>query len=98
MFEPTNPIFFIGISACLSGAVCGDHISPISDTTIMSSAGAGCVHVDHVRTQLPYGFTVAFISTISFIVAGITKSALISTAFGVAIIFILMLFLNKNKK
>ena len=98
MFEPTNPIFFIGISACLSGAVCGDHISPISDTTIMSSAGAGCVHVDHVRTQLPYGITVAFIATISFIIAGITKSALISIAFGVVIIFILMLFLNKNKK
>lgn len=98
MFDPTDPIFFIGISACLSGAVCGDHISPISDTTIMSSAGAGCVHVDHVRTQLPYGITVASIATISFIVAGFTQSALISIAFGASVIFIFMLYLNKSKK
>ncbi|MBS5989411.1 Na+/H+ antiporter NhaC family protein [Anaerococcus hydrogenalis] len=98
MFKPTDPIFFIGISACLSGAVCGDHISPISDTTIMSSAGAGCVHVDHVRTQLPYGITVAVISTFSFIIAGLTKSALISLIFGIIVIFIFMIILkNKNK-
>lgn len=98
MFDPTDPIFFIGISACLSGAVCGDHISPISDTTIMSSAGAGCVHVDHVRTQLPYGITVASIATISFIIAGFTQSALISIVFGAIVIFIVMLYLNKSKK
>lgn len=98
MFDPTDPIFFIGISACLSGAVCGDHISPISDTTIMSSAGAGCVHVDHVRTQLPYGITVASIATVSFIIAGFTQSALISIAFGAIVIFIVMLYLNKSKK
>ena len=96
MFKPTDPIFFIGISACLSGAVCGDHISPISDTTIMSSAGAGCVHVDHVRTQLPYGITVATISTISFIIAGYTKSPIIPLIFGVIAIFIFMTVL-KNK-
>ncbi|MDU6791705.1 MAG: Na+/H+ antiporter NhaC family protein, partial [Anaerococcus sp.] len=92
----TDPLFFIGISACLSGAVCGDHISPISDTTIMSSAGAGCLHVDHVRTQLPYGITVASISTISFVVAGYTHSALISLAFGFAAVLIFMIYL-KNK-
>lgn len=97
MFKPTDPIFFIGISACLSGAVCGDHISPISDTTIMSSAGAGCVHVDHVRTQLPYGITVATISTISFIIAGYTKSSIIPLIFGVIAIFVFMIIL-KNKR
>lgn len=98
MFEITNPIFFIGISACLSGAVCGDHISPISDTTIMSSAGAGCVHVDHVKTQLPYGLSVAFIATFSYIVAGFTHSSLISLTCGIILIIVFMLFLNYKKK
>lgn len=97
MFDPTDPIFFIGISACLSGAVCGDHISPISDTTIMSSAGAGCLHVDHVRTQLPYGISVAVIATLSFIIAGITKSAFIPLFIGIVVVLIFMLFL-RNKK
>lgn len=100
MFEIGQSLFFIGISACLSGAVCGDHISPISDTTIMSSAGAGCVHVDHVKTQLAYGLTVAGISSISYIVAGFTHSAIISLAFGIFIIMVFMVVLksiNKNK-
>lgn len=61
----------IGISACLAGAVCGDHCSPISDTTIMASAGAQCNHVDHVQTQLPYAITVAGVSFVSFILAGV---------------------------
>ncbi len=82
MFASTDPIFIIGISACLSGAVCGDHCSPISDTTIMSSAGAVCVHVDHVATQLPYGLTLAAISFFAFIIAGFTHSFLLSFSFG----------------
>jgi len=99
MFEPTNPIFFIGISATLSGAVCGDHLSPISDTTIMSSTGAGCIHIDHVKTQLPYGMSVAAISAAAYIIAGFTYSALISLAFGLIVIFALMYILKlKNKK
>ncbi len=66
----------IAISACLAGAVCGDHCSPISDTTIMASAGAQCNHVDHVQTQLPYTITVAGVSFVSFILAGVfTKVA-----------------------
>ncbi|MDU4025298.1 MAG: Na+/H+ antiporter NhaC family protein [Anaerococcus sp.] len=99
MFEPTDPIFFIGISATLSGAVCGDHLSPISDTTIMSSTGAGCIHIDHVKTQLPYGMSVAAISAVAYIIAGFTHSALISLSFGLIVIFALMYILKlKNKK
>ncbi len=99
MFEPTNPIFFIGISATLSGAVCGDHLSPISDTTIMSSTGAGCIHIDHVKTQLPYGMTVAAIASVAYIIAGFTHSAAISLAFGIIAILTLMYILKtRNKK
>ena len=66
----------IGMSACLAGAVCGDHCSPISDTTIMASAGAQCNHVEHVQTQLPYAITVAGVSIVSFVLAGVlTKAA-----------------------
>lgn len=87
MFDPSNPIFYIGISACLAGAVCGDHCSPISDTTIMSSAGAQCLHVNHVSTQLPYAITVACISFICFLVAGFVQNAFICLALGTALIF-----------
>ena len=59
VFNPESELLIIGISACLAGAVCGDHCSPISDTTIMASAGAQCNHVNHVATQLPYALTVA---------------------------------------
>ncbi len=72
--EPSNPLFIIGVSACLAGAVCGDHCSPISDTTIMSSAGAECNHLNHVNTQLPYAMTVAGVSFVSFIIAGFLKN------------------------
>ena len=70
MFSLDNPLLFVGISACLAGAVCGDHCSPISDTTIMASAGANCNHVDHVSTQLPYAITVAAISFVCYVLAG----------------------------
>jgi len=80
IFEPGSELLIIGISACLAGAVCGDHCSPISDTTIMASAGAQCQHVTHVSSQLPYALTVAGISFVMYIVAGITQNFL---AFGV---------------
>ncbi len=70
VFNADSPLLYIGMSACLAGAVCGDHCSPISDTTIMSSAGAQCDHVSHVSTQLPYAITVASVSFISFLIAG----------------------------
>ena len=83
------------ISACMAGGVCGDHCSPISDTTIMASAGAGCNHISHVETQLPYALTVLVISTISYVVVGFTKSAIPGLIIGVVLLF---LFLNMMKK
>lgn len=76
VFPAGTTLGVIGMSACLAGAVCGDHCSPISDTTIMASAGAQCNHVEHVQTQLPYAITVAGVSFVSFILAGVlTKAA-----------------------
>ncbi len=69
-----NEVSIIAISACMAGAVCGDHCSPISDTTIMASAGAQCNHINHVSTQLPYAITVAAVSFISYIIAGFVKN------------------------
>ena len=74
IFEPTSPLLIIGMSACLAGAVCGDHCSPISDTTIMSSAGAKCQHINHVSTQLPYAITVAAVSFIGFLLSGFIQN------------------------
>ena len=68
---PGGPLTIIAVSACMAGAVCGDHCSPISDTTIMASAGAQCNHVDHVNTQLPYAITVAVVSFIAYIIAAV---------------------------
>ncbi len=80
-------LLFICISAALAGSVCGDHCSPISDTTIMSSAGAQCDHVNHVNTQLPYALTVAAVSFVSYIIAGFVQNVFI--AFPIAIILML---------
>ena len=74
VFPEADPLRIISISACMAGAVCGDHISPISDTTIMASAGAECKHVHHVSSQLPYALTVAIASCLTFVVAGFTHS------------------------
>ena len=73
MFDAADPMFTIGISACLAGAVCGDHCSPISDTTIMASAGGDCNHVDHVSTQLPYAIFVAAVSFICYLLAALIR-------------------------
>ncbi len=74
VFQDTNPeLMIISISACMAGAVCGDHCSPISDTTIMASAGAQCDHVSHVSTQLPYAILVAIISFASYVIAGVVQ-------------------------
>ena len=82
IFPETSPLLFVGVSACLAGAVCGDHCSPISDTTIMSSAGAQCNHVDHVATQLPYAITVAVISFVCFLLSGFVPNAWIMLPIG----------------
>ena len=78
-------MMIISISACMAGSVCGDHCSPISDTTIMASAGANCVHVEHVSSQLPYAITVAVISAVNYVIAGFVKNWVISLAIGIVI-------------
>ncbi len=75
----------IAISACMAGAVCGDHCSPISDTTIMASAGSQSNHINHVATQLPYALTVAAVSFVCYIIAGIVKSAYIALPIGIVL-------------
>ena len=80
-----HELMIISISACMAGAVCGDHCSPISDTTIMASAGAQCKHINHVNTQLPYAIIVAVISFITYIIAGFAQSALISLPIGIVL-------------
>ena len=84
VFQNTNPELMI-ISACMAGAVCGDHCSPISDTTIMASAGAQCEHVNHVMTQLPYAVTCAAVSFVTYIVAGFVKTAWIALPVGIVL-------------
>ena len=97
VFDPsTQPtLMTIGLSACLAGAVCGDHISPISDTTIMASAGANVNHIEHVSTQIPYALTVAAISFVMFIVAGFVQNAAICLIVGAALT-IGVLFVLRN--
>ncbi len=73
-----NELMIIAISACMAGAVCGDHCSPISDTTIMASAGAQCEHIRHVSTQLPYALTCAAVSLVSYVIAGFIRNWLIA--------------------
>ena len=87
VFDPsTQPeLMTIGLSACLAGAVCGDHISPISDTTVMASAGANVNHIEHVSTQIPYALTVAGISFVCFIIAGFVQNAIICLIVGIAL-------------
>ena len=100
VFDSDPQLMIIGISACMAGAVCGDHCSPISDTTIMASAGAQCNHVNHVSTQLPYAITVAVVSFVTYIVAGFTKSAWISLPVGIVLMLVVLYVLNSmaNKK
>ncbi len=100
IFPIGTAVSYIGMSACLAGAVCGDHCSPISDTTIMSSAGAQCDHLNHVSTQLPYAITVAAISFVNFLIAPFIQSAWICLPIGivmtVAVLFVIK-FATKNK-
>ncbi len=101
VFPTTEPLRIISISACMAGAVCGDHISPISDTTIMASAGAECKHVHHVSSQLPYALTVACVSFLTFVVAGFTQrlgivaSAVISWVCGITLLALALTLLKR---
>lgn len=95
IFDPTSELLIIGISACLAGAVCGDHCSPISDTTIMSSAGAQSNHINHVATQLPYAVTVAVIAFVGYLLAAFIQNAFILLPIEI-VITIATLFVIKN--
>ncbi|NMB03613.1 MAG: Na+/H+ antiporter NhaC family protein [Tissierellia bacterium] len=88
-------MLIIGISACLAGAVCGDHCSPISDTTIMASTGAQVQHIVHVSTQLPYALTVAAVSFVTYIVAGFTES-LIALPIGIVLMVGTLMVIQKT--
>ena len=101
IFEPGSELLIIGMSACLAGAVCGDHCSPISDTTIMSSAGAQCNHINHVSTQIPYAVTVAAISFVMFVISGFVQNIYICLPLGivltVATLFVIKAITGKKK-
>ena len=91
VFEKSSPeMMIISMSACMAGAVCGDHCSPISDTTIMASAGAQCDHVTHVSTQLPYAIMAAAVSFVTYIVAGFVKTAWIALPVGIVLMLIVL--------
>lgn len=91
----SNELMIISISACMAGAVCGDHCSPISDTTIMASAGAECDHIEHVSTQLPYALTVAATSVLCYLITGFVKNWFVCLPLSI-IIMILVLFVIKE--
>ena len=101
VFGAGQPITIVAISACMAGAVCGDHCSPISDTTIMASAGAQCDHINHVSTQLPYALTVAGVSTVSYVIAGFIPNWYIvlpiSIALMIGTLFVIKGATKKNK-
>ena len=101
VFDMSNPMAIICISACMAGAVCGDHCSPISDTTIMASAGAQCDHVNHVSTQLPYAISCAVVSGVTYLIAGVlvrmALPGIIALPIGLAIM-IAFLFAARNMK
>ena len=95
VFPASSELLYIGMSACLAGAVCGDHISPISDTTIMSSAGARCDHINHVSTQIPYALTVAAVSFVCYLIAAFVQNWIISLAIA-AVLMVGTLFVIKK--
>ena len=101
VFPGGGELMIISISACLAGAVCGDHCSPISDTTIMASAGAQCNHINHVSTQLPYALTVAAVSFVAFLLAGLVKTwwiALPVAMVAMVVVLIIMRTVMAGKK
>lgn len=97
-FAANPDLMIISISACMAGAVCGDHCSPISDTTIMASAGAQSDHVNHVSTQLPYAVVAAAVSFVTYIVAGFVKTAWIALPFGVILMLVVLLFIKRKNE
>ncbi len=95
VFPLTDPLGIVCMSACMAGAVCGDHCSPISDTTIMASAGAQCDHVTHVSTQLPYAITVAAVSFVSYVIAGFVPNAVVALPIAIVLMVGLLFAMRK---
>ncbi len=98
VFDASNPLMIVSISACMAGAVCGDHCSPISDTTIMASAGAQSNHINHVSTQLPYALTVAGISFVTYIISGLLAMAdlaIVALPIGLVLTVVTLLVIRK---
>ena len=95
VFPLTDPLGVVCVSACMAGAVCGDHCSPISDTTIMASAGAQCDHVTHVSTQLPYALTVAAVSFVAYIFAGLVPNPVVALPVAIALMICALLVMRK---
>jgi len=93
-----NELMIIAISACMAGAVCGDHCSPISDTTIMASAGGQCEHIKHVSTQLPYAITVAAVSVVCYILAGFVRNWLITLPISIILMVVVLLAIKRFTK
>ena len=92
--DMSNELMIIAISACMAGAVCGDHCSPISDTTIMASAGAQCDHILHVSTQLPYAMTAAAVSLVSYVITGFLRNWMLCLPIGIALMVCTLLVLK----
>jgi Na+/H+ antiporter NhaC len=95
VFPADSTLLIIGVSACLAGAVMGDHCSPISDTSIMASAGAQCDHISHISTQLPYVLTVAAVSFVSYLIAGFVQNVVICLVIGVALTIATLFILRR---
>ena len=99
---PEGQMMVISIAACLAGAVCGDHCSPISDTTIMASAGAHCNHINHVSTQIPYAVTVLVVSAIGYAIMGVmfavgaAGAAIVGLPISIVILFVVLMFMKKK--
>jgi Na+/H+ antiporter NhaC len=96
VFPADSTLYIIGISACLAGAVFGDHCSPISDTSIMASAGAQCDHVTHVSTQMPYALTVGAVCFLSYLVAGFVQNWLLSFVIALVLLFVTLFVLRSR--
>ncbi|MBP3650735.1 MAG: Na+/H+ antiporter NhaC family protein, partial [Clostridia bacterium] len=95
VFPLTDPLGVVCVSACMAGAVCGDHCSPISDTTIMASAGAQCNHVNHVSTQLPYAITVAAVSFVAYIIAGFVPVWYVVLPIAIVLMIVTLILMKK---
>ncbi|MBE5961600.1 MAG: Na+/H+ antiporter NhaC family protein [Lachnospiraceae bacterium] len=95
VLEPGSEMLIIAISACLAGAVCGDHISPISDTTIMASTGSQCDHISHVSTQLPYALTVAAVSAVGYLIAPMIQNVFITLPIMIVLMIVVLIVLKR---